>query len=136
MLASGSPRRLEILRTFGLDPVVCPSTFPETLSYADFDDPAQYAVATGSAKVIAVSQALGGRGVDVPRFPLSVRRRRSRSIRNSSGNRLKTRQISSLDVRTASIEGSRRGLTRPSFRSRHRRDPRRYKSCHPRKAGE
>ncbi|GAA6018245.1 hypothetical protein JCM8202_000237 [Rhodotorula sphaerocarpa] len=66
VLASGSPRRLEILRTFGLDPVVCPSTFPETLSHADFDDPAQYAVATGSAKAVEVYQKLVGESPEDP----------------------------------------------------------------------
>ncbi|GAA5991115.1 hypothetical protein JCM10908_006543 [Rhodotorula pacifica] len=58
VLASGSPRRLEILRTYGLDPVICPSTFPETLSHAEYEDPAQYAVATGSAKAVEVYEKL------------------------------------------------------------------------------
>ncbi|KAJ8293894.1 N-acetylserotonin O-methyltransferase-like protein [Rhodotorula toruloides] len=58
VLASASPRRNEILRTFGLNPRIVPSTFPETLSHAEFDDPAQYAVATGSAKAVEVYQQL------------------------------------------------------------------------------
>lgn len=51
VLASASPRRLEILKTFGLQPEVVPSTFPEELSHADYDDASQYCVATCSAKV-------------------------------------------------------------------------------------
>ncbi|BGP25867.1 hypothetical protein JCM10295v2_004807 [Rhodotorula toruloides] len=58
VLASASPRRIEILRTFGLNPRVVPSTFPETLSHAEYDDPAQYAVATGSAKAVEVYKQL------------------------------------------------------------------------------
>ncbi|GAA6040515.1 hypothetical protein JCM8097_005443 [Rhodosporidiobolus ruineniae] len=58
VLASASPRRREILATYGLEPVIVPSTFPETLSHADFDDPAQYAVATGSAKAVEVYEKL------------------------------------------------------------------------------
>lgn len=51
VLASASPRRSEILETFGLKPEIVPSTFPETLSHGDFDDAGQYCVATGTAKV-------------------------------------------------------------------------------------
>jgi hypothetical protein len=51
VLASASPRRSEILATFGLKPEVVPSTFPETLSHGDFEDAGQYCVATGTAKV-------------------------------------------------------------------------------------
>ncbi|TNY20988.1 Maf/Ham1 [Rhodotorula diobovata] len=58
VLASASPRRSEILRTLGLAPRVVPSTFPETLSHAEFDDPAQYAAATGCAKAVEVYEQL------------------------------------------------------------------------------
>ncbi|CEQ41158.1 SPOSA6832_02836 [Sporobolomyces salmonicolor] len=58
VLASSSPRRADILRTFGLSPEVVPSSFPETLSHADFEDPAQYAVATGTEKAIDVYEKL------------------------------------------------------------------------------
>ena len=51
VLASSSPRRIEILRTFGLNPEVVPSTFPEKLSHGDYPDAGQYAVATATAKV-------------------------------------------------------------------------------------
>lgn len=51
MLASASPRRSDILRTFGLAPEVVPSTFPEELSHGDYEDAGQYAVATATAKV-------------------------------------------------------------------------------------
>ncbi|GAA5986113.1 hypothetical protein JCM11641_004715 [Rhodosporidiobolus odoratus] len=58
VLASASPRRSEILQTFGLAPRVVPSTFPETLSHSDYEDPAQYAVATGAAKAVEVYEKL------------------------------------------------------------------------------
>ncbi|BGP41484.1 hypothetical protein JCM10449v2_005471 [Rhodotorula kratochvilovae] len=66
VLASASPRRSEILRTLGLAPRVVPSTFPETLSHAEFDDPAQYAVATGAAKAVEVYQQLVREAPDDP----------------------------------------------------------------------
>lgn len=49
VLASGSPRRLEILRQCGLEPVVTVSTFAEDLDKA-LHTPAQYVVATATAK--------------------------------------------------------------------------------------
>ncbi|KAL8287597.1 hypothetical protein RQP46_003455 [Phenoliferia psychrophenolica] len=58
VLASSSPRRLDILRTFGLAPEVVPSTFPEKLSHADYPDAGQYAVATATAKGVEVYERL------------------------------------------------------------------------------
>ncbi|GAA6059005.1 hypothetical protein JCM10212_001715 [Sporobolomyces blumeae] len=59
VLASASPRRAEILATYGLKPEIVPSAFPETLSHADFaDDPSQYAVYTGSEKAVEVYEKL------------------------------------------------------------------------------
>ncbi|GAA5943532.1 hypothetical protein JCM3775_001386 [Rhodotorula graminis] len=58
VLASASPRRSEILRTLGLAPRIVPSTFPETLSHAGYDDPAEYAAATGCAKAVEVYEQL------------------------------------------------------------------------------
>ncbi|GAA5915907.1 hypothetical protein JCM6882_001758 [Rhodosporidiobolus microsporus] len=58
VLASASPRRSEILSTLGLQPQVVPSTFPELLSHADYPNPAEYAVATGSAKAVEVYEKL------------------------------------------------------------------------------
>ncbi|GAA5844072.1 hypothetical protein JCM5353_000137 [Sporobolomyces roseus] len=58
VLASASPRRSEILKTYGLQLEVVPSTFPETLSHADFDDLSQYAVATGCEKAVEVYEKL------------------------------------------------------------------------------
>lgn len=42
----------------GLSPEVVPSTFPETLSHADFEDAAQYCAATSSAKAVEVYERL------------------------------------------------------------------------------
>ncbi|GAA5879795.1 hypothetical protein JCM16303_004183 [Sporobolomyces ruberrimus] len=58
VLASASPRRAEILKTYGLEPEIVPSTFPETLSHADFDDLTQYPVATGTEKAVEVYEKL------------------------------------------------------------------------------
>ncbi|ORY64775.1 inosine triphosphate pyrophosphatase-like protein [Leucosporidium creatinivorum] len=58
VLASASPRRSEILETFGLKPEIVPSTFPETLSHGDFEDAGQYCVATGTAKAVEVYEKL------------------------------------------------------------------------------
>ncbi|KAK4046799.1 hypothetical protein OIV83_005794 [Microbotryomycetes sp. JL201] len=58
VLASASPRRIDILRTLGLEPRVVPSNFPELLSHADFDEPGQYCVATATAKAVEVYEKL------------------------------------------------------------------------------
>ncbi|GAA5829988.1 hypothetical protein JCM3766R1_006728 [Sporobolomyces carnicolor] len=58
VLASASPRRAEILKLYGLAPEIVPSTFPETLSHADFDDLTQYPVATGTEKAVEVYEKL------------------------------------------------------------------------------
>ncbi|SCZ87679.1 BZ3500_MvSof-1268-A1-R1_Chr2-2g05145 [Microbotryum saponariae] len=51
ILASSSPRRLEILRAYGLGPEVVKSEFPEELNHGDFDNPGDYTVATATEKV-------------------------------------------------------------------------------------
>ncbi|GAA5864753.1 hypothetical protein JCM8547_008298 [Rhodosporidiobolus lusitaniae] len=66
VLASASPRRSDILHTLGLQPRIVPSTFPELLSHADDDDPAQYAVATGSAKAVEVYGKLVQEDPEIP----------------------------------------------------------------------
>ncbi|KAK7691192.1 hypothetical protein QCA50_006295 [Cerrena zonata] len=58
VLASNSPRRKEILRTFGLEPEIVPSTFEETLSHTDFEDVHEYPVATASHKAVEVYERL------------------------------------------------------------------------------
>ncbi|KAK4055806.1 hypothetical protein OIO90_003059 [Microbotryomycetes sp. JL221] len=55
VLASASPRRIEILRQFGLEPRVVPSTFPETLSHGDFEEPGQYCAVEVYEKLVAQS---------------------------------------------------------------------------------
>ncbi|KAH9902391.1 Maf/Ham1 [Cubamyces lactineus] len=58
ILASNSPRRREILRTFGLAPEVVPSTFEETLPFGGFQDPHEYPVATATHKAVEVYERL------------------------------------------------------------------------------
>ncbi|KAI5478934.1 acetylserotonin o-methyltransferase-like protein [Pseudohyphozyma bogoriensis] len=58
VLASSSPRRIEILRRYGLSPEVVPSTFAEDYSHADFEDAEQYATATCTAKGVEVYERL------------------------------------------------------------------------------
>ncbi|KAG6816674.1 hypothetical protein H0H87_004034 [Tephrocybe sp. NHM501043] len=54
VLASNSPRRQEILRTFGLAPDIVPSTFEENLEPGSFDDIHEYPVATATHKAVEV----------------------------------------------------------------------------------
>ncbi|KAI0791223.1 Maf/Ham1 [Abortiporus biennis] len=58
VLASNSPRRKEILQTFGLQPEIVPSTFEETLSYMDFEDVHEYPVSTATHKGVEVYERL------------------------------------------------------------------------------
>ncbi|EIW57973.1 Maf/Ham1 [Trametes versicolor FP-101664 SS1] len=58
IMASNSPRRREILQTFGLAPEVVPSTFEETLPFGGFQDPHEYPVATASHKAVEVYERL------------------------------------------------------------------------------
>jgi len=54
VLASNSPRRKEILKNFGLDPEVVPSTFDETLPHSSFENVHEYPVATATHKAVEV----------------------------------------------------------------------------------
>ncbi|KAG9103531.1 hypothetical protein FRC06_010107 [Ceratobasidium sp. 370] len=54
VLASSSPRRLEILKQFGLNPEVVPSKFGEDLPHDHFENVYEYPVATASEKAIEV----------------------------------------------------------------------------------
>ncbi|KAI0656444.1 Maf/Ham1 [Cubamyces menziesii] len=58
ILASNSPRRRDILRTFGLAPEIVPSTFEETLPFGGFQDPHEYPVATATHKAVEVYERL------------------------------------------------------------------------------
>ncbi|KAI0806069.1 Maf/Ham1 [Irpex lacteus] len=58
VLASNSPRRREILQTFGLTPEIVPSTFEEDLPHTDFEDVHEYPVATATHKAVEVYQRL------------------------------------------------------------------------------
>ncbi|CAA7265758.1 unnamed protein product [Cyclocybe aegerita] len=58
ILASNSPRRKEILRTFGLAPEIVPSTFAEDLLISDFSEPHEYPVATATHKAVQVYEKL------------------------------------------------------------------------------
>ncbi|KAF8311963.1 Maf/Ham1 [Clavulina sp. PMI_390] len=58
ILASASPRRQEILKTFGLVPEIVPSTFPETLPLSSFENIYEYPVATATEKAVEVYEKL------------------------------------------------------------------------------
>uniref|UniRef100_A0A8H8CF57 Maf/Ham1 n=1 Tax=Psilocybe cubensis TaxID=181762 RepID=A0A8H8CF57_PSICU len=58
VLASNSPRRKDILRTFGLEPDIVPSTFEENLDFYQFPDPHEYPVATATHKAVEVYEKL------------------------------------------------------------------------------
>jgi septum formation protein len=58
VLASQSPRRKELIERLGLAVDIRPSTFAEDLDKASFASPAEYAVATATAKAVDVFEAL------------------------------------------------------------------------------
>jgi len=58
ILASKSPRRQDILRTFGLTPEVIPSTFVEDLPISSFPDIHEYPVSTATHKAVEVYERL------------------------------------------------------------------------------
>lgn len=58
VLASASPRRLELLQLVGLKPRVVTSTFEETLPKSGFRNGAEYAVATSKGKALEVANRL------------------------------------------------------------------------------
>ena len=58
VLASASPRRLELLQLVGMKPRVVTSTFEETLPKSDYKSGADYAVATSRGKALEVAERL------------------------------------------------------------------------------
>ncbi|KAF9522844.1 inosine triphosphate pyrophosphatase-like protein [Crepidotus variabilis] len=58
VLASSSPRRKEILQTFGIAPEIVASTFKEDLDFYQFPEPHEYPVATATHKAIEVYERL------------------------------------------------------------------------------
>ncbi|KAH9918916.1 Maf/Ham1 [Epithele typhae] len=58
VLASASRRRRDILKTFGIEPEIVPSTFEETLSFDEFPDPHEYPVSTATHKAVEVYERL------------------------------------------------------------------------------
>ncbi|KAI0288951.1 Maf/Ham1 [Russula brevipes] len=58
ILASGSPRRKEILQIFGLAPEIVSSQFAEDLSPSSFEDIHEYPVATATHKAVEVYERL------------------------------------------------------------------------------
>ncbi|KAG5723922.1 N-acetylserotonin O-methyltransferase-like protein [Termitomyces sp. T112] len=66
VLASNSPRRQEIFRTFGLVPDIVPSKFEENLSPSSFTDIHEYPVATATQKAVEVYERLVEEDPDNP----------------------------------------------------------------------
>lgn len=58
VLASASPRRLQLLQMVGLAPRVLTSTFAEDLSKSDCSKAADYAVATSQHKALEVAERM------------------------------------------------------------------------------
>ncbi len=58
VLASASPRRLQLLQLIGMNPRVVTSNFEETLPKSDFKSAADYAVATSKGKALEVAGRL------------------------------------------------------------------------------
>lgn len=59
ILASGSPRRKEILENIGMNIEVVPSTFKEDLDPTSFASPIEYAKETARRKAVEVARRLG-----------------------------------------------------------------------------
>ncbi|XP_070606993.1 probable bifunctional dTTP/UTP pyrophosphatase/methyltransferase protein isoform X2 [Erythrolamprus reginae] len=66
VLASGSPRRLEILNNAGLQFEVVPSRFKETLEKSTFSAPYQYAVETAKQKALEVAKRMHVKYLQTP----------------------------------------------------------------------
>ncbi|KAL0945317.1 hypothetical protein HGRIS_000820 [Hohenbuehelia grisea] len=66
VLASNSPRRKEILQTFGLAPEIIPSTFEENLPLSSFEQVHEYPVSTATHKAIEVYERLVREDPDNP----------------------------------------------------------------------
>jgi len=64
ILASNSPRRKQILQTFGIAPDIVPSTFEENLDISEFPEVHEYPVATATYKAIQVYEKLVGENPD------------------------------------------------------------------------
>ncbi|KAG8813843.1 hypothetical protein FRC19_002155 [Serendipita sp. 401] len=58
VLASNSPRRREILKTFGIEPDIVPSTFAEDLPKSSFRNMYEYPVANAQHKAVEVYERL------------------------------------------------------------------------------
>ncbi|XP_017855018.2 LOW QUALITY PROTEIN: dTTP/UTP pyrophosphatase [Drosophila busckii] len=72
VLASGSPRRQELVQMLGLNAELCPSTFEENLNVADFTEFSAYIEATALGKAEEVFQRLSGAGGDDKRQLLVI----------------------------------------------------------------
>ena len=58
VLASASPRRLQLLQLVGMSPKVVTSNFEENLPKSNFKNAADYAVATSKGKAVEVAERL------------------------------------------------------------------------------
>ena len=58
VLASASPRRLQLLQLIGMSPKVVTSNFEENLPKTDYKSAAEYAIATSKGKALEVAKRL------------------------------------------------------------------------------
>ncbi|CAG9784152.1 unnamed protein product [Diatraea saccharalis] len=61
-LASGSPRRKELIENIGLKVGLCPSLFEENLDFKDFDSVSEFVEETALQKVLEVETRLSNKG--------------------------------------------------------------------------
>lgn len=54
ILASSSPRRIQLCRSMGWNPIIISSKFAEDYNHSDFNSPEEYAIATAKGKVMNV----------------------------------------------------------------------------------
>ncbi|XP_075887199.1 putative bifunctional dTTP/UTP pyrophosphatase/methyltransferase protein isoform X2 [Nelusetta ayraudi] len=72
VLASASPRRMEILRNVGLRFEVVPSRFKETLDKSQFKTPQQYAVETAKQKALEVAKRMPFQHLKIPHMVIGA----------------------------------------------------------------
>lgn len=68
ILASSSPRRIQLCQSMGWKPIIHPSTFAEDYDHTEFATPADYAIATAKGKVLNVYEELCRKSQRLPKY--------------------------------------------------------------------